>query len=188
MTAGLVLAGGAAARMGGFPKAHLRLGGETFLARLVRLFAAAGCDPIAVVEGAHRLDVPAPAFGVAAPDWARGMRASLRAGLAALPPGPVLLTHADRPLVAPATLRALLDAPRGRPAIPVHAGAPGHPVRLPAALRARLLEDDDTPLRDVLAACDVIHLIVEDPGVLLDVDSPAEYEALRVRFEGAGAR
>jgi nicotine blue oxidoreductase len=188
VTAGLVLAGGAGSRMGGLPKAHLTLAGETFLARLVRLFAAAGCDPIAVVEGAHRVEVPPPAFAVAAPDWARGMRASLRAGLAALPPGPVLLTHADRPLVEPATLRALLAAPPDRPAIPVHAGAPGHPVRLPGNLRGRLLEDDDTPLRDVLAVRDVFSLIVDDPGVLLDVDTPSEYAALRARFEGAGNR
>jgi nicotine blue oxidoreductase len=188
VTAGLILAGGAGSRMGGVPKAHLTLGGETFLARLVRLFAAAGCGPIAVVEGAHRLDVPPPAFAVAAPDWSRGMRASLRAGLAALPPGPVLLTHADRPLVEPATLTALLVAPAGRPAIPVHAGRRGHPVRLPAALRDRLLEEDDTPLRDVLTAYDVFYLIVDDPGVLLDVDTPSEYQALHARFEGAGSR
>jgi CTP:molybdopterin cytidylyltransferase MocA len=68
----------------------------------------------------------------------------------------------------------------------VHRGEPGHPVRLPALLRDRLLADDDAPLRDVLAASNVIDVMVEDAGVLLDVDTPSEYEALRVRFERPG--
>jgi nicotine blue oxidoreductase len=184
MTAGLILSGGASSRMGR-PKAMLELGGETYVGRLVRLFAEAGCDPIAVVVGAHAAEiaVPPPASAVFAADWAAGMRASLRAGLAALPGGPVLLTHVDRPLVRPATLAALLAAPPHLYAIPRHAGEPGHPVRLPAALRPRLMAADDTPLRDVLAVSAVIDVDVEDPGVLLDTDTPAEYDVVRARFE-----
>ena len=60
---GLILAGGASTRMGR-PKALLCIEGETFMARLVRLLAAAGCDPIAVVVGADAA-VLAPAIELA---------------------------------------------------------------------------------------------------------------------------
>ncbi|MCA9537378.1 MAG: NTP transferase domain-containing protein [Myxococcales bacterium] len=178
---GLILAGGASTRMGR-PKALLCIEGETFMARLVRLFAAAGCDPIAVVVGADAAvlapAVPAPAFAVHAIDWAAGMRASLRAGLAALPPGPVLLTHVDRPIIDPTTLATLVAATTNRPVIPTHRGEPGHPVRLPAGLRARLLEADDTPLRELLAAAPALTLPVDDPGVLLNLNTPADFAAV----------
>ena len=49
--AGLILSGGASRRMG-TPKALLRLEGETFLDRLIRLFSAV-CNPVIVVVGHH---------------------------------------------------------------------------------------------------------------------------------------
>ena len=47
--AGLILAAGESKRMG-TPKALLDLRGETFLNRLIRVFAAS-CDPVVVVVG-----------------------------------------------------------------------------------------------------------------------------------------
>ncbi|MCB9528596.1 MAG: nucleotidyltransferase family protein [Myxococcales bacterium] len=179
--AGLILAAGASSRMGR-PKALCQLGGETFVARLVDALAAAGCREVVVVLGAHadriRPAIPGRARVIHAAEWRRGMRASLRAGLAALPPGPVLLTHVDRPLVAPATLAALVAA-RGL-VIPTHHGAPGHPVRLPASLRPRLLCGDDTPLRDILARACPRHLECDDPGVTHNVNTPADLARLRI--------
>lgn len=181
MTAGLILAGGASSRMGR-PKALLELEGETFVARLVRLLAAAGCDPVAVVVGADAAiiapAIPRGARTVCADDWARGMRASLAAGLRALPAVDVLLTHVDRPRVAPATLWALLALTGDRPLIARHAGVAGHPVRLPASLRDRLLQSDDAPLSAILSAAFPRHLDVCDPGVTLNVNTPADYAGL----------
>lgn len=179
--AGLILAAGASSRMGR-PKALCLLDGETFVARLVNALLAAGCREVVVVLGAHaariRPAIPGRARAVYAAEWRRGMRASLRAGLAALPPGPVLLTHVDRPLVAPATLRALIAAPDLT--IPTWRGVPGHPVRLPPSLRPRLRQGDDTPLRDILARARPRHLECADPGVTLNVNTPADLARLRI--------
>lgn len=178
---GLVLAGGASSRMGR-PKALLTLGGETFAARLTRLLRGAGCAEVVLVAGAHVAAISAGApFGarvVATAAWRRGMRASLRAGLCALPPGDVLLTHVDRPLVAPATLALLAREPAPAPVVPVYAGLPGHPVRLPAAFRARLLAPDDTPLRDLLAGTATRLVAVCDPGVAANINTPEDYARL----------
>lgn len=177
MIPALILSGGASTRMGR-PKALLTLAGQTFVARLVQRFQAAGCAPIVVVSGADadRIGpaVPAPARHVVAPDWAAGMRSSLRAGLRALPPGDLLLTHVDRPCFSDATLALLVGTEGGL--IPTFDGRGGHPIRLPGALRARLLEPDDAPLKALLGA--VPRVPVADPDVHRNVNTPTEYAEL----------
>lgn len=166
----------------GRPKALLTLDGETFVERLVRLFAAAGCHPIGVVVGADAAAiapaVPRGALTITAADWSRGMRASLAAGLQAVPEGDVIVTHVDRPRVAPSTLTALCALRADRPIIACHAGRPGHPVRLPASLCRRLLRTDEAPLSVILGGEDPRRLEVFDPGVTLNVNTPGDYVTL----------
>lgn len=180
MTAGLILAGGASTRMGR-PKALLEVfpGGPTFVAHLVGLFSDAGLGPVVVVTGAHRFEVPAPAHEAHAPDWALGMRASLRAGLRELPDGGLLLTHVDRPVVALSTLRALLRGPADESRVPWYEGHPGHPVYLPASLRTRLLAPDATPLDQLLVGARAVP--VGDPDVLLNINTPEDLARLHER-------
>src|SRR5687768_645098 len=95
--AGLLLAAGAGRRLGG-PKALLEVGGERLVDRGVRTLRDGGCAPVLVVTGAAPVEVIG-AVVVPNPDWRDGMGASLRAGLAALPPG------------CPAVVVALVDQP-----------------------------------------------------------------------------
>lgn len=173
----------------GRPKALLDWHGQPFVVHLAEVLRAGGCTSVTVVGGADAASIQAalPAWVrfVAARDWAGGMRASLRAGLAALAPGPVVLTHADRPGVAVETVRALVAAPGERAVAPTYDGVGGHPVRLPAALRHRLLEADDVPLRDLLGP--VCWVPVDDPAVLRNVNTPSDYAAALAR-EGAAER
>ena len=85
--AGLLLAAGAGRRMGR-PKALVELDGEPLVVRALRTLAEGGAAPVVVVLGARadevRAVLPAGVRRVEAPDWAEGMGASLRAGLAAL--------------------------------------------------------------------------------------------------------
>ena len=83
--AGVVLAAGAGTRYG-MPKV---LAGEgKWLRSAVSALHGGGCDDIVVVLGAAVVDVPAPARPVVAADWAEGMSASLRAGIAAIESDP----------------------------------------------------------------------------------------------------
>lgn len=174
---GLILAAGASTRMGR-PKALLEIRGEPVIRRLVRLLRPV-CAEVVVVVGRHAAEIaPLVDRAVVHAGWRRGMRSSLRAGLRALPPGPVLLTHCDRPLVRPSTLSALASATDGAPLLPFHDGRPGHPVRLPAWLRPRLLAPDDIPLRDVLRAAAPRSLPVRDAGVLRDANTPEAFRFL----------
>ncbi len=165
----VILAAGASVRMGE-PKALLQIDDEPVVMRLVRLFSPY-CARIVVVVGRHAAQIaPHVERVVVHPGWRRGMRSSLRAGLRALPPGPVLLTHCDRPFVRRSTLAALARAGDFAPVVPIHGGRTGHPVRLPAWLIPRLLAPDDVSLRTILGAARTLR--VDDPGVLLDTNTP----------------
>ncbi|MGH3466558.1 MAG: nucleotidyltransferase family protein, partial [Thermocrispum sp.] len=101
--AGLLLAAGAGSRFGR-PKALVPFAGVPLAQRGAGMLAAAGCDPVLVVLGAAAEEVRAaavlsPARVVRNPDWASGLASSLRAGLAALPPGvaAVVVALADQP-------------------------------------------------------------------------------------------
>jgi CTP:molybdopterin cytidylyltransferase MocA len=114
------------------------------------------------------------------------MAGSVRAGLALLPPDHtgVLIHLVDHPLVSAATMQALCAAHLAKPQsiiIPTCNGRQGHPTLFPRGVLAEL-----TPsviLRDIVRKdpARVLRVPVEDEGIFLDMDTPAEYEAMRQR-------
>jgi CTP:molybdopterin cytidylyltransferase MocA len=124
----------------GRPKALVRLGGEPLVRRAVRVLAEGGCAPLVVVLGAAADEVetllPAGTQAVVAGDWAEGMGASLRAGLAAVErlepvPDAVLVHLVDLPGVTAAAVVRLVE--RAGPDALVRASynaRPAHPVLL----------------------------------------------------------
>ena len=141
---GLLLAAGAGRRMGG-PKALLRdADGVPLLDRSVRSLLAGGCEAVTVVLGAAEAEARALLHdlgwsgadrvdAVRAADWAEGMGASLRAGLAALEGTPaigVLVSLVDLPDVDARVVRRVLDAASGTSTLAraSYGGEPGHPV------------------------------------------------------------
>lgn len=115
------------------------------------------------------------------PDWAEGMAASLRTGVAALAPQAegVCVFLGDMPLVPMALCGALVAAAEqaGYAARPRFEGRPGHPVAFTRAAFADLLaltgDQGATALLkarpEAVAYCDTA-----DSGVLLDIDTPAD--------------
>ena len=191
MSAGLILAAGESRRMG-FPKALLRYREETFLDRLVGLFAAR-CSPVIVVLGAEADRIRAAARPAATfvlnPDWARGQTTSMQCGLRAVPPEAdgVLFTLVDHPAVAPATIDALLAGPRAALLrVPRCHGRRGHPIWFSRELVSEFLALPVTgAARDVVRShtAQTEFLDVDDPGILADIDDPEAYRGLT----GAGA-
>ena len=129
--AGVVLAAGAGSRYG-VPKV---LAGEgDWLRSAVVALADGGCDDVVVVLGAAVVDVPQPARAVLAEDWATGMSASVRAGLAAAGTADVVVLHlVDTPDVGADVVTrvvAAVGASASGLARAVYAGRPGHPVAI----------------------------------------------------------
>jgi CTP:molybdopterin cytidylyltransferase MocA len=127
--AAVVLAAGAGTRYG-MPK--VLAGHGEWLRIAVATLRDGGCGDIVVVLGAAVVDVPEPARAVVAEDWADGLAASLRAGIAAVSANPVdavLLHLVDTPDIGPEVVRRVLAAvPPSGLARAVYRGRPGHPV------------------------------------------------------------
>ena len=191
--AAIVLAAGSGSRFGG-GKLLAPWRGRPLVEGAVRAALETGASPVIIVTGADAgrvgeacLDAAARVGGAAPPslvhasDHAEGMGASLRAGIAALPPGlkGVFVFLGDMPdlpggLSGP--LIAALDA--GAPAAaPFHKGRRGHPVLFSAGLIPDLARaSGDAGAREVLAALGdrLARVATGSPGVLFDVDRPED--------------
>jgi CTP:molybdopterin cytidylyltransferase MocA len=192
----VVLAGGASQRMGR-AKALIELDGRSFVARAVELLRGAGCAQVLVVDGAHRLadEQVEGATLVHNAGWERGPLSSLQLGLGeALAREPALdaivVHHVERPRVRVETVRALLTAAAQEPDCiwqPTHDGRSGHPLIWPRACFDALLTLD--PAVDTARRLARSHprrkLGLGDPGVLDNVDTPADLDALRRRITGS---
>src|SRR4051812_22272172 len=96
----------------------------------------------------------------------------------------VMILPVDMPLVLAAMVRTLLDAFEAAPqpiARAVHRGRHGHPVIVAASLFDELRHADPTIGARAVMRGDpsrILDVDVDDPGVLRDVDTPDDYQAL----------
>lgn len=193
-TAAVIVAAGAGRRLGGVAKALLPYRGTTYLAAIAATARAVGLvDAVVVVGEPFGDDVAAHARQLGlrvrvnpAPD--RGMASSVALGFAAIANGPAQaawLWPVDHPAVMESTLRQLVDAfrafpPSGSIAVqPRHAGRGGHPPLCGRALWPKLATCAGEPdgARGVLRAAQLVAVDVDDPGVVQDIDTPADLEA-----------
>jgi molybdenum cofactor cytidylyltransferase len=108
-----------------------------------------------------------------------GMAASLVQGItSSLPQADAwLVALGDMPYVAASTLRALLDALGDGAGIaaPVFEGRRGNPVAFGAVhLPALLALQGEHGARALLKSAPVVEVAVNDPGILRDIDTPAD--------------
>ena len=164
MIAAVVLAAGASSRYGTDPPKQVAL-----LPSVLAALRRSSVAEIAVVSGAH----PLPVASVRCADWERGPGASLRCGLASLPPDAeaAVVALADGPDLDPRAVDRVIEDWRAHGGDAVAATYDG--VRLHPVLLARALWDDvpDEGARSLparLVACDDLS----PPGDV-DVASPA---------------
>jgi molybdenum cofactor cytidylyltransferase len=188
-TGAIVLAAGRSTRMGGPHKLLEPWRGQPLVTHVVAAIAAAGLPPPIIVLGAEAHRMRAALAGhaaqfVVAEDYAEGLAHSLRAGLAAVPPGwdAALVCLGDMPRLD-ADLLARLAAAPGDVAVPVANGRRGNPVRWGrrhfAALAAltgdvggkALLAGLATPPTEVPAS----------DAIFDDIDTPEALATLRAR-------
>ncbi|WP_419689049.1 nucleotidyltransferase family protein [Burkholderia theae] len=187
LATGVLLAGGLGQRFdpSGLHSKLLALlpDGTPVAVAAARHLAAATADVIAIVRpGAEKLAILLNEAGcqvVYASDTERGMGATLAAGVRATPDATGwLVALGDMPWIAASTYEAVtraLDTDGASIIAPAHRGVRGHPVGFAAhhydALAAL---DGDTGARTLFASAPVQLLDVDDPGILRDVDTPAD--------------
>ena len=185
----LVPAAGRSERFGG-PKLVVAVDGAPLLDRtLAALLDVPAIDRVIVVTaqdstiaGVARLLDPRVTT-VINPDPSPGMLSSIQVAVAAAVDADILmLLPADMPFVAASTVARVAEA-AGRAAdsivVPTHDGRRGHPIAMPARLRALILQaPPQMTLKEVLAQSGAQReeLEVDDAGILRDVDVPADLE------------
>jgi len=205
MTAAVVLAAGHADRMGS-NKLTLPLGPATVVGRVVAT-ALAASDRVIVVIGLHdqgtRTAVEQAARALGAEGrvevaegvpYDPGMFISVQAGLRRVTGADVVLIFpGDIPLILPETAIAVKDevsAGRADVAVPSCGGRQGHPVAISARCVPELLAmSERSTLRQFMTVhASTTKLVpVGDRGMLLDIDTPDEYDRVLECLRSAGA-
>lgn len=180
----IVPAAGKAERFGG-GKLVADVDGEPMLNRTIQSLLDGGVARVVVTiaPGSDFSSVAAlkdPRVSTAVnPDPSRGMLSSIQAALAAAEGDPILILPGDMPFVSATTIRAVVEAATasGRVVSPRLGDKRGHPVALPARLRAEILgADTSTTLAAILERNSQDHDVVDvdDTGVRRDVDVRAD--------------
>lgn len=117
------------------------------------------------------------------PEYTAGMLTSIQRGMAAADPRTrwYLLALGDQPAVPPAVVKTLLGAATAHGVtIPLYGERRGHPILIHADFREEILAlEGEGGLRQLWARHPeaVHHVPVASDAVLLDLDTPEDYEA-----------
>ena len=192
--AAIVLAAGHGSRMGA-PTSKLLadVGGVPLVRHAVAAACASPARPVVVVTGHDAERVRAALLDldvtfVHNPDHATGMASSLRAGVAAVPAAAgALICLGDMPRVTPAHLARLIDAfddagDDGAIIVPTCDRKRGNPVLLGRRHFAAIEQlEGDVGARALIErnAAAVHWLAIDDPAILLDIDTPADLGSVR---------
>lgn len=185
--AAILLAAGKSRRMGSC-KQLLPLGESTVIGRCLDALVTGGAGEIAVVvsEGGNGVAAAVrdyPVRIVVNPECEGDMASSVRAGRDALTAevSGVVVSLCDYPLVSAGTINRLIvghgESP-GSIIIPCYRERRGHPLLFPLGILNELV--NDLILRDLVRRVPnrIRCLDVDDPGVLLDMDTPEDYRRI----------
>lgn len=189
--AGVVLAAGESKRFGR-PKQLLDWKGQPFVRVVAQTALRAGLSPVIVVTGANAEQVEAAVEDlnvtvIRNTEWADGQGSSIRAGVLALTQpasreGGAVFLLADQPQVTTTVIQALMEkhAQGLHPVVaPMVLDRRGNPVLFDRVTFPDLLQiEGDTGGRAIFHKHVVEYLPWHDDSLLLDVDTPEQYQRL----------
>lgn len=184
----MVLAAGAGRRMPSSPKLLLPFRGKPILTWVLELVERLPVAERVLILGAYADRIRAALFlegqgrarrrggqewqVVLNPGWEEGMGSSLRLA-AGIGQGGLLLFLGDMPRVPEEVARAVILRAGEKPLGPSYQGQRGFPLFFPASLRPILQRArGDEGARGMIPSWELIP--VDDPGVIADVDTPAD--------------
>jgi molybdenum cofactor cytidylyltransferase len=197
----IIPAAGQSTRMGR-PKLLLPVGGRTVLEQVITTIKKAGVQDVLVVFGPHQKEyVPIAAEALAhvivLAQPTGDMRETVQGGLAwyrhKFDPDPTadqwLLCPADHPTLNGAVVRRLAQMRKNNPAksivLPTYEGKRGHPVLVdwkhsPGLRMLPHGQGINVYLRQ--QAAETLEVPVDTPDILIDLDTPEDYEKLLKRM------
>ncbi len=187
MVTGVILAAGMSTRMGRF-KPMLPLGDTTFIKRIIQMMRLAGIEDILVVAGAHKDELEAHLAGenvrilfnanFASTQMIESIRLAIRD--VARTADAIVLTPADVALPDACVYRAVIRMQKEGDCIrPSFRGQGGHPILINKQIFSSILAySGDDGLKGALkeAGANIAWACVGDPGVVMDADTPDDYQ------------
>ncbi|WP_335572075.1 nucleotidyltransferase family protein [Neobacillus vireti] len=183
----IVLAAGYSSRANAF-KMTLPLGQMSVLEQTISKFEGV-CSKVIVVAGfkaefieeeiakiCHKNAFSFQIRFVYNEDFHQGMFSSIQKGCNEISASSFFLTPGDCPLVKKETVQLLAEH-EGNVVIPSFHYKGGHPIRLSKQVKQEILETNpESNLRAVLNGYEREYLNVDDPGVIMDVDTLEDYQ------------
>jgi molybdenum cofactor cytidylyltransferase len=183
----IVLAAGYSSRADAF-KMTLPLGHMSVLEQTISKFEGI-CSRVIVVAGfqaeliqeeiekfSNKNTYPFQLHFVNNENFNQGMFSSIQKGCNEVNASTFFITPGDCPLVKKETIQ-LLAKHKGNVMIPSFNFKGGHPIKLSQQVKQKIVETDpECNLRVVLNGYEKIYVNVNDPGVLMDVDTPEDYQ------------
>jgi molybdenum cofactor cytidylyltransferase len=184
----VILAAGSSRRMGS-QKLLLPLGHSTIIEKVVDNVLNSALEHVMVVLGANQAEVRdvlgnRPVHFCFNREHQKGMLSSVRCGIRALPADAVtaLIYLGDQPEIPPSVTNSVLHAYSEELygiVIPVFGHRRGHPLLVDMKYRKEIeqldLEEGLRSLRHHFPE-DVLEVELEEPGILVDIDTPADYK------------
>ncbi len=172
----------------GRPKALLEYEGQTFLERILATIAESSIRRETVVvlgrdqeEILRRVDISAWVYN---PNYEEGMATSFQAGIRELSDDVIaaMLLLVDHPIFTLDTIEKLVARASARSIVlPVCNGRRGHPVLFGRAALDEVLRLPHGAGANLVVRAHperIVEVRVDDPGVLVDVDTPEDYRRL----------
>jgi len=187
--AGIILAAGESRRFGK-PKQLLDWKGQPFVRAVAQTAIRAGLSPVVVVTGSNAEQVKAiisdlPVTIVHNKNWQGGQSSSIKEGIKAITSsqaGGAIFLLSDQPQVNPAIIHALIEkhAERLYPVVaPMILDRRGNPILFDCVTFSDLMTiEGDTGGRAIFHKHKVEYLPWHDDSLLLDVDTPEQYQRL----------
>ena len=189
MIIAIILAAGESQRMGS-PKALLKINGKTFVRHIIDVYSTTNVEKIVIVIGAHAQEIKKELLGLNVTvavnkNYNTGQLSSIITGIEvtkAFHPDGVLIHPVDHPLISAGVINSLVVKFNESPnliVLPSFKGKRGHPVLFSTKLFDEL---KNAPLeigaRSVVwsHSNEVIEVETEEKGIILDIDTPGDYE------------
>lgn len=121
-------------------------------------------------------------------DFNKGMFSSIQKGCSEVKAANFFITPGDCPLVKKETVQLIAEH-NGNVVIPSFNCKGGHPIKLTGVVKQKILvTNPESNLRVVLSGYDKTYIYVKDQGVLMDVDTPEDYQnAIKAEFLRGGS-
>lgn len=191
--AALILAAGGSRRLGR-PKQFLQFQGVSLIHRVISSARDARCSPLIVVAGEAFGELSEELKEVALlenREWERGIGTSIRRGIEYLSreskSDAVVLLACDQPHVTPATIVELIEE-HERSGKPIVASSYSNTLGIPALFTSSYFDlllalPDASGAKALIAATGSNVAAVPFAAGAIDIDTPADYEALNRRSQ-----